>query len=110
MKCVRLNASSEERDPGFNQGAAFFVHQPDFMAHINKFDKKLPPTKPTCNDHKANCESNSRREKNLTARGIASVFCARHDCFRPGSTCDLRYGEWYVYMSNMSCIMVSTCV
>ncbi|KAE9383999.1 hypothetical protein BT96DRAFT_1008551 [Gymnopus androsaceus JB14] len=58
MKCTRLNASSEERDPGSNQGAAFFVHQPDFMAHVNEFDKKLPPTKPTCNNHKAIRESN----------------------------------------------------
>lgn len=96
MKCTRLNASSEQRDPGFNNGHAYFVDQPQFMAHVQEFDKKIPDTKSTCNDHKAVRNANSRREKNLTARGVASIFCARHDCFRPGSTCDLRYGERYV--------------
>ncbi|KAE9393946.1 hypothetical protein BT96DRAFT_943519 [Gymnopus androsaceus JB14] len=37
----------------------------NFMAHVNEFDKKLPPTKPTCNDHKAIHESNSRSTCNL---------------------------------------------
>ncbi|KAE9396951.1 hypothetical protein BT96DRAFT_996227 [Gymnopus androsaceus JB14] len=53
MKCTRLNASSEERNPGFNQGGAFFVNQTDFMDHVREYDKKIPVTKPTCNDHKA---------------------------------------------------------
>lgn len=96
MKCTRLNASSEQRDPGFNDGNAYFVNQPRFMAHIQEFDKKIPDTKSTCNDHKAVRNANSQREKNLTARGVASIFCARHDCFRAGSTCDLRFGERYV--------------
>lgn len=102
MKCTRLNASSEQRDPGFNIGCAYFINQPDFMDHIHRFDKRLPETKPTCNDHKAIHDANSRWERNLMAQGVASIFCARHDCFHAGSTCDLWYGEQYVHPSSIA--------
>ncbi|KAF9065627.1 hypothetical protein BDP27DRAFT_1366228 [Rhodocollybia butyracea] len=97
MKQVRLNASSEARDPGFNVGRAFFLDPVAHRNHVEQFDKRFPPQRSTCNDYKAVSGAVERgREHNCTVSGIFSVFCAWHDTFRPQGTTDLRYNERHV--------------
>ena len=40
--------------------------------------------------------ANTKRAKGLSATGIESVTCARHECFMPNGTGDLQKGERYV--------------
>ncbi|KAF9064828.1 hypothetical protein BDP27DRAFT_1425414 [Rhodocollybia butyracea] len=93
MKAVRLNASSEARDPGLNVGRAFFLNPTAHRQHVEVFDKHFPNQKSTCNDHKAVNSGTTAREQNCTVTGVFSVFCARHDTFRLQGTTDLRVGE-----------------
>lgn len=53
MKQVRLNASSVARDPGLNNGRAYFRNPFAHKAHAEAFDKRFPNERSTCNDHKA---------------------------------------------------------
>lgn len=92
-KATRLNTSSDARDPGLNVGRAFFIDPLAHRQHVEMFDKRFPATKSTCNDHKALSSGATAREQNCTVTGVFSVFCARHDTFRPQGTTDLRVGE-----------------
>lgn len=97
MKQVRLNASSIARDPGLNAGRAYFRDPFKHKKHVEQFDKRFPNERSACNDHKAVSEASTSKLANLTATGIVSVFCGRHDTFQPDGTTDLRVGERYVF-------------
>lgn len=103
MKQVRLNASSVARDPGLNNGRAYLRNLFAHKAHVKAFDKRFPNEHSTCNDHKAVSDVSSSKLANLTVTGIVSVFCNRHDTFRPDGTTDLRVGERYVHHSSFVC-------
>jgi hypothetical protein len=100
MKAVQLNASLEARDPGLNVGRAFFFNPLAHCEQVKTFDKHFPAHKSTCNDHKA-LSGTTAREQNCTVAGVLSVFCARHDTFRPQGTTDFRVGERYVILGSV---------
>lgn len=107
MKQVRLNASSVARDPGLNNGRAYFRNPFAHKAHVERFDKRFPNERSTCNDHKAISDVSTSKLAKLTVTGIVSVFCGRHDTFRPDGTTDLRVGERYVHSRLILCAINS---
>ena len=49
----RMNVSTEERDPGLNNGYAYIVGTAKFKEYLEEYDKKIPEAKSTCHNHDA---------------------------------------------------------
>lgn len=97
FRLVRLDVSSDIRDPGLNHGFAYFVEESAFQSHLAQFHDKLPTETNTCNNHDA-IKLASLRGKGTAASGVGAVVCARHDMRRPSSVADLHKGEDYLHM------------
>ncbi|SJL17634.1 uncharacterized protein ARMOST_21191 [Armillaria ostoyae] len=106
FRLCRLNVSSNNADPGLNEGYAYFVEECAFRTHLDAFGKIIPEEeKSTCNNHDAVKLANSRGGQGSAAMGVGAIVCARHDMKRPLSVGDLQKGERYL---NMDYFMLST--
>jgi len=92
-----MNVSTEERDPGLNNGYAYIVGTTDFKQYLKEYDTKIPEDKSTCNNHDAIKLASMRGGKGTDATGIATAECSRHDMKRPTAIGDLQKGERYVH-------------
>ncbi|KAK0431313.1 hypothetical protein EV421DRAFT_1893382 [Armillaria borealis] len=102
----QLNVSSNDADPGLNEGYAYFVEECAFRTHLDTFGKIIPEEeKSTCNNHDAVKLANSRGGQGSAAMGVGAVVCAWHNMKRPLSVGDLQKGERYL---NIDYFMLST--
>ena len=85
--------STEERDPGLNNGYAYIVGTTKFKNFLEEYDKKIPEDKSTCNNHDTIKLASMRGGKGAAATGIATAECSRHDMKRPMAVRDLQKGE-----------------
>ncbi|KAG6836052.1 hypothetical protein H0H93_011949 [Arthromyces matolae] len=91
FRLKRKHVSSEERDPSLGGGWAFFVEETEYKNHISKtWDQKQP--KSTCVSHNA-VDNPDKKARGLSATGVGTVDCARHDFKRPNGVGDLQFGE-----------------
>ncbi|KAF7373905.1 hypothetical protein MSAN_00602900 [Mycena sanguinolenta] len=85
----RKQVSSEEADPGLNNGAAFFSEVHTYMEHKSR-----------CVSHDA-VNQPDRDSRGTASSGIGTVDCARHNMKRPNGVGDLQKGERYINMDYM---------
>ncbi|TFK57845.1 hypothetical protein BDN72DRAFT_866439, partial [Pluteus cervinus] len=107
FRLKRRKVSSEEADPSLGDRWAHFVEQEAYTEHISQFSDQAQP-KSTCSSHSA--VNNSRLTDGLSASGVGSVGCARHDCMQPHAIGDLQKGErvgGYSY-ANMDYLFLSS--
>jgi hypothetical protein len=93
FRLKRMNVSSEERDPGLNNGYAYIVGTTKFKSFLEEYDKKIPEDKSMCHNHDAIKLASMRGGKGTAATGIATAKCSRHDMKRPTAVGDLQKGE-----------------
>ncbi len=97
--------SSDQVDPDLNNGAAYFVRESGYKAHLEKWDTDNPKESGECNTHNAIKLANIKGAAGLAATGLATVDCSRHDMKRPCSMGDLQKGERY---ATAYCIVPGT--
>jgi Kyakuja-Dileera-Zisupton transposase len=88
--------STEQRDPGLNDGYAYIVGTTKFKEYLKEYDMKIPEDKSTCNNHDAIKLASMQGGKGTDATGIATAECSRHDMKRPTAMGDLQKGERHV--------------
>ncbi|KAJ6448830.1 hypothetical protein C8R45DRAFT_1132718 [Mycena sanguinolenta] len=89
FRMKRKQVSSEEADPGLNDGAAFFSEVKRYMEHKSR-----------CVSHDA-VNQPDREARGTASSGIGTVDCARHNMKRPNGVGDLQKGERYINMDYM---------
>ncbi|KAG2101317.1 uncharacterized protein F5147DRAFT_812283 [Suillus discolor] len=104
FRMCRRNKSSEQADPSFSQGWAYFVEDSGFKSVLDTH-AGLTQEKSSCTSHNAVNLADSKRVRGLAATGIGAVVCARHNFKRPSAVGDLQKGERYV---NMDYLFFST--
>ena len=93
FRLKRMNVSTEERDPGLNNGYAYIVGTEKFKKLLEDYDKKIPEDKTMCHNHDAIKLASMQGGKGTAATGIATAECSRHDMKRPAAVGDLQKGE-----------------
>ncbi|KAJ6468859.1 hypothetical protein C8R45DRAFT_1105497 [Mycena sanguinolenta] len=99
FRMKRKQVSSEEADPGLNDGAAFFSEVKAYMEHVREhwdFEQE----KSRCVSHDA-VNQPDREARGTASSGIGTVDCARHNMKRPNGVGDLQKGERYINMDYM---------
>ncbi|KAK7046356.1 CxC2 domain-containing protein [Favolaschia claudopus] len=99
FRMERKQVSSEEVDPGLNEGAAFFGEVGEYMEHV-KAHWDDEQQKSTCVSHDA-VNQPDRESRGTASSGIGTVDCARHNMKRPNGVGDLQKGERYINMDYM---------
>ncbi|KAF6742829.1 hypothetical protein DFP72DRAFT_859845 [Ephemerocybe angulata] len=101
-KLKRRKVSSDERDPGLNNGWAFFVEEKGYKKWLaanwnEKQDIKLGPMvqRSTCVAHDA-VNKPDKEARGLAASGAVAVVCTRHEFKIPNGVGDLQKGERYI--------------
>ncbi|KAJ7457415.1 hypothetical protein FB451DRAFT_1341923 [Mycena latifolia] len=107
----RKQVSSEEADPGLNNGAVFFGEVTAYMKHVGKH-WEMEQEKSTCVSHDA--VDLPDREMQIAklhpclvhglstaSSGIGTVDCTHHNMKRPNGVGDLQKGERYINMDYM---------
>ena len=88
-----MNVSSEECDPGLNNGYVYVVGTTQFKSFLKEYDKKIPKDKSTCHNHDAIKLASMHGGKGTAATGITTAECSRHDMKHPTAVGDLQKGE-----------------
>ncbi|KAH9829181.1 uncharacterized protein C8Q71DRAFT_799831 [Rhodofomes roseus] len=101
FRLKRKKVSSDNADPGFNNGIAYFVNEQEYKTHLEKHGKLDVQETSTCSNHDAVKLANMRGSHGTAASGVATVECIRHDMKRPCSVGDLQKGERYVNMDYL---------
>ncbi|KAJ6447694.1 hypothetical protein C8R45DRAFT_948402 [Mycena sanguinolenta] len=99
FRMKRKQVSSEEADPGLNNGAAFFSEVKAYIEHVREhwdFEQE----KSRCVSHDA-VNQPDREARGTASSGIGTVDCARHNMKRPNGVGDLQKGERYINMDYM---------
>ncbi|KAJ7434289.1 hypothetical protein FB451DRAFT_1468738 [Mycena latifolia] len=99
FKMKRKQVSSEEADPGLNNGAAFFSEVKAYMEHVGKH-WEMEQEKSRCVSHDA-VDQPDREAWGMVSSGIGTVNCAWHNMKRPNGVGDLQKGERYINMDYM---------
>ncbi|KAF6747236.1 hypothetical protein DFP72DRAFT_821976 [Ephemerocybe angulata] len=94
FKLRRRLVSSNEKDPGYNDGWAYFVEEKGFKEHLSS-EWHLPQDKSTCVAHEA-VDKPDREARGLAASGVAAAVCTRHEFRLPNGVGDLQHGERYI--------------
>ncbi|KAJ6505093.1 hypothetical protein C8R45DRAFT_817502 [Mycena sanguinolenta] len=103
FRMKRKQVSSEEVDPGLNNGAAFFSEVSTYMAHVREhwdYEQESLLRKSRCVSHDA-VNQPDRDSRGTASSGIGTVDCARHNMKRPNGVGDLQKGERYINMDYM---------
>ncbi|KAJ6494502.1 hypothetical protein C8R45DRAFT_1135355 [Mycena sanguinolenta] len=105
FRMKRKQMSSEEADPGLNNGAAFFSEVKAYMEHVRDhwdFEQEVrrslsdKPFSNPCITEEPMCPD--REARGTASSGIGTVDCARHNMKRPNGVGDLQKGERYINM------------
>ncbi|KAJ8703478.1 hypothetical protein PTI98_002100 [Pleurotus ostreatus] len=101
FRLKRLSASSDIRDPGLSRGFAYFVEEKKYKEFLSAYTDLVVPEASTCSDYDAVKLASIRGGKGVSASGVGTIECARHDMKRPLSVGDLQLGEKYVNMDYL---------
>ncbi|KAJ6585954.1 hypothetical protein B0H19DRAFT_1250699 [Mycena capillaripes] len=96
FRMKRKQVSSEEANPGLNNGAAFFSDVKTYMEHVAKH-WDMEQEKSRCVSHDA-VNQPDKEARGTASSGIGTVDCARHNMKRPNGVADLQKGERYINM------------
>ncbi|KAJ7761424.1 hypothetical protein B0H16DRAFT_1312223 [Mycena metata] len=99
FRMKRKQVSSEESDPGLNNGAMFFSEVKEYMVHV-KEHWDTEQEKSRCVSHDA-VNQPDKEARGTASSGIGTVDCARHNMKRPNGVGDLQKGERYINMDWM---------
>ncbi|KAJ7828186.1 hypothetical protein B0H13DRAFT_2437970 [Mycena leptocephala] len=99
FRMKRKQVSSEEADPGLNNGAAFFSEVKSYMKHVGEHWEE-EQEKSRCVSHDA-VNQPDKEARGTASSGIGTVDCARHNMKRPNGVGDLQKGERYINMDYM---------
>ncbi|KAJ7906944.1 hypothetical protein B0H13DRAFT_2233541 [Mycena leptocephala] len=99
FRMKRKQVSSEEADPGLNNGAAFFSEVKAYMKHVGEHWEE-EQEKSRCVSHDA-VNQPDKEARGTASSGIGTVDCARHNMKRPNGVGDLQKGERYINMDYM---------
>ncbi|KAF8444074.1 hypothetical protein L210DRAFT_3611327 [Boletus edulis BED1] len=89
FRLKRKKVSKDSVDPSLSQGWAYFVDETVY--------------KRTCQSHLAVNMADTKSHQGLSATGVGTVDCARHNMKLPGGVGDLQKGEKYVNMDYLFC-------
>ncbi|TEB19287.1 hypothetical protein FA13DRAFT_1802430 [Coprinellus micaceus] len=93
FRLKRRLVSSDERDPGYNVGWAYFVEDVGFRRYlVAEWDSKQERS--TCVAHDA-VDKPDREARGLAASGVVAIVCTRHEMKLPNGVGDLQKGERY---------------
>lgn len=93
FRLKRLSASDDKRDPGLNNGYAYFVEEKKYKSYLATVSDLVPDEPSTCNNYDAVKLASIRGGNGVSASGVGAIECARHDMKRPLSVGDLQRGE-----------------
>lgn len=93
FRLKRLDVSSNENDPGLNEGSAYMVDEVAYKSFLATYDKEIENDVSTCNNHDAIKSAAIRGGKGVAASGVGTIICSWHDMKRPASVGDLQKGE-----------------
>ena len=100
-----MNVSTNDRDPGLNNGCAFVVNETEFQDYLREYGEDIAEEKSNCHNHDAIKSALMRRHTGTAANGVGTVECARHDMKRPNGVGDLQKGERSVCV--IQCVQIS---
>ncbi|KAF8133031.1 hypothetical protein EV363DRAFT_1397923 [Boletus edulis] len=100
FRMKRKDVSSDEADPGLNNGSAYFMEEKAYKQWLGH-SKDEVQEKSECTGHTAVNLADVKSSKGLAATGIGTVDCARHGFKLPNAVGDLQKGERYVNMDYL---------
>ncbi|KAL4259471.1 CxC2-like cysteine cluster KDZ transposase-associated domain-containing protein [Pleurotus pulmonarius] len=100
FRLKRLSASDDSRDPGLHTGFAYFVEEKKYKQFLTE-TTDLVSEPSTCSNYDAVKSASLRGGKGVTASGVGTIECSRHDMKRPLSVGDLQRGERYANMDYL---------
>ncbi|KAJ3531617.1 hypothetical protein NMY22_g8083 [Coprinellus aureogranulatus] len=100
FRLKRRMVSSDERDPGLNEGWAYFVEDKAYRKHLLKHWDAIQE-RSTCVAHDA-VDKPDREARGLAASGVVAVVCTRHEFRLPTGLGDLQKGEKYINVDYIS--------
>ncbi|KAF8834341.1 hypothetical protein BDN67DRAFT_1048589 [Paxillus ammoniavirescens] len=96
--------SKDSIDPSFSKGWAYFVEDSTYKDYL-KIHLDAVQEKSTCSSHNAVNMADTKVNKGLSATGVGTVDCARHNMKLPNAVGNLQKGEKYI---NMDYLFFST--
>ncbi|KAG9217985.1 hypothetical protein CCMSSC00406_0009805 [Pleurotus cornucopiae] len=100
FRLKHLSASDDKRDPGLHTGLAYFVEEKKYKVFLAQTTDLLQEPS-TCSNYDAVKSASIRGGKGVTASGVGTIECSRHDMKRPLSVGDLQLGEKYANMDYL---------
>ncbi|KIK74265.1 hypothetical protein PAXRUDRAFT_29183 [Paxillus rubicundulus Ve08.2h10] len=96
----RKKVSKDAVDPSLSKGWAYFVEELDYKVFLNRHIDIIQE-KSTCSSHNAVNMADTKSNKGLSATGVGTVDCARHNMKLPSGVGDLQKGERYMNMDYL---------
>ncbi|KAG1893780.1 uncharacterized protein F5891DRAFT_1131166 [Suillus fuscotomentosus] len=100
----RKAVSNDSVDPSLSSGWAYFMEDEAYKGFLDS-NSDNTQEKSTCSSHNAVNMADTKSNCGLTATGLGTVNCARHNMKWPNAVGDLQKGERYV---NMDYLFFST--
>ncbi|KIJ15234.1 hypothetical protein PAXINDRAFT_77683, partial [Paxillus involutus ATCC 200175] len=107
FRLKRKNVSKDSVDPSFSKGWAYFVEESRYMYWFVRISPYLSLTqKSTCSSHNAVNMADTKVNKGLSATGVGTVDCTRHNMKLPTAVGDLQKGEKSPPPRRLTCCQV----
>ncbi|KAF9496309.1 hypothetical protein BDN71DRAFT_1505821 [Pleurotus eryngii] len=100
FRLKRLSVSDDKRDPGLHTGFAYFVEEKKYKVFLAQ-TTDLPHEPSTCSNYDAVKSASICGGKGVTASGVGTIECSRHNMKRPLSVGNLQLGEKYANMDYL---------
>ncbi|KIK74769.1 hypothetical protein PAXRUDRAFT_19552 [Paxillus rubicundulus Ve08.2h10] len=88
----RKKVSKDAVDPSLSKGWVYFVEELDYKVFLNRHIDVIQE-KSTCSSHNAFNMADTKSNKGLSATGVGTMDCARHNMKLPSGVGDLQKGE-----------------
>ncbi|KAF8449520.1 hypothetical protein L210DRAFT_3641113 [Boletus edulis BED1] len=96
----RRAVSKDAVDPSLSGGWSYFVEEQRYKQYLSEHSNTWQEQS-TCASHNAVNAADTKVSKGLSATGVGSICCARHEMKLPGGVGDLQKGERYVNMDYL---------
>ncbi|KAG1844382.1 hypothetical protein F4604DRAFT_1596194 [Suillus subluteus] len=107
FRLKRRFVSNNIKDPGLSRGWGYFVEEQQYKAYLHDHADEAQE-KSACVSHNAVNMADTKASKGLTATGVGSIVCARHDMRLANGVGDLQKGEKYINMDYIVFSALST--
>ncbi|KAF8838866.1 hypothetical protein BDN67DRAFT_982204 [Paxillus ammoniavirescens] len=104
FRLKRKKVSKASVDPSLSKSWAYFIEDSAYKAYLDQHLSAVQD-KSTCSSHSAVNMADTKANQGLSAMGVGTVDCARHNMKLPTGVGDLQKGEKYV---NMDYLFFST--